>query len=139
MRREPRNWKHKRTFKFKNKIETFEPSMSHLCFSNFGLVVEKDIFLDYNQLFTIYRLLKKKFKKKCYLKFNISCILPFTKKPVSARMGKGKGAWKGFNVFVRKGTIILELGNISKLKAIMVFIECSQKLPVKTRLINLKN
>lgn len=139
MRREPRNWKYKRTFKFRNKIEHFEPAMSHLCFSNFGLVVEKDTFLNYNQLFTIYRLLKKKFKKRCYLKFNVSCVLPFTKKPVSARMGKGKGAWKGFNVLVRKGTILFELGNIELIYVIIVFKECSKRLPVKTRLLKLKS
>ena len=139
MRREPRNWKYKRAFKFKNKISNFEPSMSHVSFSNYGLVVEKDTFLEYNQLFTIYRLLKKKFKKRCYIKFNVSCILPFTKKPVSARMGKGKGAWKGFNVFVRRGTILLELGNIEELNILFVFNDCSKRLPVKTRLIKFKN
>jgi ribosomal protein L16/L10AE len=69
-----------------------EPCMSHICFNTYGLVVEKDTFLTYNQLFTVVRLLKKKFKKKVYLRINVSCVLPFTKKPVSARMGKGKGA-----------------------------------------------
>jgi ribosomal protein L16/L10AE len=66
--------------------------MSHLCFTTYGIVVEKDTFLNYNQLFTVVKLLKKKFKKKAYVRINVSCVLPFTKKPVSARMGKGKGA-----------------------------------------------
>jgi ribosomal protein L16/L10AE len=65
--------------------------MSILGFSTYGLVVCKDIFLNYTHLFTLYRLLKKKLKKKNF-KINFSCILPYTKKPVSARMGKGKGA-----------------------------------------------
>lgn len=138
MRREPRNWKYKRVFKFKNKIKHFEPTFSHLCYSTYGLVVEKDTFLSYDQLFTIYRLLKKKFKKKCYLKFNVSCVLPFTKKPVSARMGKGKGAWKGFNTLIRKGTVIFELGNIDLINVIIIFKECSKRIPVKTRLIKIK-
>jgi len=66
--------------------------MSYISFNIFGLVVEQDIVINFDQLFMLYRLLKKKFKKRCYVKFNISCVLPFTKKPVSARMGKGKGA-----------------------------------------------
>jgi ribosomal protein L16/L10AE len=66
--------------------------MGNVSFLAYGLVIEKDIYLYYKQLFAIYRLLKKYLKKKKYFKINYSCILPFTKKPVSARMGKGKGA-----------------------------------------------
>ena len=139
MKRDPKNWKYKRSFKLVNKIENFEPCMSLLGFSTYGLVVEKDIFLYYTHLFTLYRLLKKKYKKKKVFKINVSCILPYTKKPVSARMGKGKGAWKGFNVFARKGTIILELGNVDLINVILVFKACSKRLPVKTRLVKLKN
>ena len=91
MKREPKNWKYKRTFKFSNKVNHLEPAMGHLFFSYYGLVVQKDVFLYYNQLFTIFRVLKKNLKKNCYIRFNVSCILPFTKKPVSKRMGKGKG------------------------------------------------
>ena len=54
-------------------------------------------------------------------------------------MGKGKGAWKGFNVFVRKGTIILEVGNIDLLNIIFVLKECANRLPVKTKILKLKN
>jgi len=69
MKRDPKNWKYKRTFRLINKIKNFEPAISQLGFLTYGLVVEKDIFLYYDQLFTIYRLLKKKIKKKkFYLK-----------------------------------------------------------------------
>lgn len=112
--------------------------MSLLGFSTYGLVVEQDVFLDYNHLFTLYRLLKKKFKKKNNFKINVSCVLPFTKKPVSARMGKGKGAWRGFNVFLRKGTILLEINNTDFLNLFIILKECMQKLPVKTKIIKLK-
>ncbi len=92
MKRDPKNFKYKRTFKFVNKVEHFEPAMCHVNFSAYGLVATKDTFLNYEQLFTVYRLLKKKLKRKHLFRFNWSCVLPFTKKPVSARMGKGKGA-----------------------------------------------
>ena len=112
--------------------------MSFLGFSTYGVAVEKDIFLNYMQLFTLYRLLKKKLKKKKTFKINFSCILPYTKKPVSARMGKGKGAWRGFNVFLRKGTILLEINDVNFFELRIILKECMQKLPVKTKLIKLK-
>ena len=138
MKRDPKNWKYKRSFKLVNKIENFEPCMSFLGFSTYGLVVEKDIFLYYTHLFTLYRLLKKKYKKKKVFKINVSCVLPYTKKPVSARMGKGKGAWKGFNVFLRKGTVLLEINDENFNNLQLVLKECMQKMPVKTKIVKLK-
>ena len=138
MKRDPKNWKYKRCFKLTNKIVNFEPCMSLLGFSTYGIVVEKDVFLNYTHLFTLYRLLKKKLKKKRTFKINFSCILPYTKKPVSARMGKGKGAWRGFNVFLRKGTILLELYESNFIKLVSILNECKQKLPVKTKIVKLK-
>ena len=138
MKRDPKNWKYKRSFKVTNKVKNFEPCMSLLGFLTYGIVVEEDIFLDYTHLFTLFRLLKKNFKRKKVFKINFSCILPYTKKPVSARMGKGKGAWRGFNVFLRKGTILLEIGYIDEYKLKLVLKECIQKLPVKTKIVKLK-
>lgn len=137
MKRDPKNWKYKRSFKLINKVYSFEPCMSLLGFFAYGIVIEKDIFLNYTHLFTLYKLLKKKFKKKKVFKINVSCVLPYTKKPVSARMGKGKGAWRGFNVFLRKGTVLLEIGNISVFDLKFVLNECKQKIPVKTKVIKL--
>lgn len=138
MKRDPKNWKYKRSFKVTNKVNNLEPCMSFLGFLTYGIVVEEDVFLDYIHLFTLFRLLKKSFKKKKVFKINFSCILPYTKKPVSARMGKGKGAWRGFNVFLRKGTILLEIGYIDEYKLKLVLKECIQKLPVKTKIVKLK-
>lgn len=138
MKRDPKNWKYKRSFKITNKVSNFEPCMSVLGFSIYGIVVEHDVFLNYVHLFTLYRLLKKKFKKRKVFKINFSCILPYTKKPVSARMGKGKGAWRGFNVFLRKGSILLEISEINFYKLNIILKECMQKLPVKTKIVKLK-
>lgn len=138
MKRDPRNFKYKRTFLLKNKVIHIEPSMSSVQFLTYGLVVQKDVFLYYEQLFTIFRLLKKYLKKKFYFKINYSCILPFTKKPVSARMGKGKGAWKGFNVFLRKGSVLCEVGNLEEKWLLFLLKACSLRLPVKTKIIQLK-
>jgi ribosomal protein L16/L10AE len=53
-------------------------------------------------------------------------------------MGKGKGAWRGFNVFLRKGSILLEINDINFYKLRIILKECMQKLPVKTKIIKLK-
>ena len=53
-------------------------------------------------------------------------------------MGKGKGAWRGFNVFLRKGTILLEISEMNFHKLNIILKECMQKIPVKTKIIKLK-
>jgi ribosomal protein L16/L10AE len=54
-------------------------------------------------------------------------------------MGKGKGAWKGFNVFIRRGTFLLEIGNIKTIYILLVLKEIAEKLPVKIKIVKKKN
>ena len=89
--------------------------------------------LFYNQLFSVFKVLKKYFKKRALIKFNVSLQIPYTKKSVSARMGKGKGQRKGFKAVVKKGTLLFELGNVNFMEGYNVLVQCSKRLPVKTK------
>ena len=46
--------------------------------------------------------------------------------------------WKGINVLLRKGTILLEINNINSLKVNFILNECKKKLPVKTKIVKVK-
>lgn len=61
--------------------------------------------------------------------------IPVTKKPISTRMGKGKGATSFWCSLVKVGTILFEIRGVSVQRAESAFTKASNKLPVKTKTI----
>jgi len=128
----PNKWKYGRVFNVN--VKSSSSSFNLVQYYTMGLAILDDCEVFYNQLFSVFKVLKKYFKKRALIKFNVSLQIPFTKKSVSARMGKGKGQRKGFKAVLKKGTIIFELGNITYIEGINVLLQCSKRLPVKTRI-----
>ena len=58
-----------------------------------------------------------------------------TKKPAETRMGKGKGTPEYWVAVVKPGTILFELDGLSEAEAMETFRKCSNKLPVKTKVV----
>ena len=58
-----------------------------------------------------------------------------TKKPAETRMGKGKGTPEYWVAVVTPGTILFELDGLSEAEAMETFRKCSNKLPVKTKVV----
>ncbi len=76
------------------------------------------------------------------MKINMFPYLPVTKKPVSARMGKGKGRVYGWIFPCKKGRILYEirldvLTSLKQLKLVDQLKGVSKKMPVKVRVIKL--
>lgn len=61
---------------------------------------------------------------------------PITKKPPETRMGSGKGSVDHYSATVKPGTIIFEMGGISKAVAQEAMRLASMKLSVPTRFIS---
>jgi len=61
---------------------------------------------------------------------------PITKKPVGVKMGSGKGPVEDHVAVVRPGTIIFELGGVTKEVAQIAFAKAGHKLSVKTTLVS---
>lgn len=61
---------------------------------------------------------------------------PITKKPVGVKMGSGKGPVEDHVAVVRPGTIIFELGGVTKEVAQIAFTKAGHKLSVKTTLVS---
>ena len=61
--------------------------------------------------------------------------VPFTKKALETRMGKGKGAPEFWVSAVRKGRILFELAGVPREVAEEAFRTASHKLPIKVRLV----
>lgn len=58
---------------------------------------------------------------------------PITKKPAEVRMGKGKGAPEYWVAVVKPGTILFEVGGVSRELAAKALDLAAQKLPVVTK------
>jgi large subunit ribosomal protein L16 len=63
---------------------------------------------------------------------------PFTKKPAETRMGKGKGNPEEWIAKVKAGRILFELAGVDERLAREAFRLASFKLPVKTKVISVK-
>jgi large subunit ribosomal protein L16 len=60
---------------------------------------------------------------------------PFTKKPLETRMGKGKGAPEYWVAVVKPGTIMFEVGGVTKSVAEEAIRLAAHKLPIKTKFV----
>lgn len=64
---------------------------------------------------------------------------PFTKKPAETRMGKGKGNPEGFVARVKPGKILFEIAGIDEALARDALRNAAFKLPLKTKIITIKD
>lgn len=62
---------------------------------------------------------------------------PYTKHPAESRMGKGKGAPEGWVAVVRPGTMMFEMSGVRNDVAREAMRLAAQKLPIKTRFVEL--
>ncbi len=88
------------------------------------------------------RYIRRKMKKGTFMKINMFPYLPFTKKPVSARMGKGKGRVYGWVFPCKKGKILYEirLNMLSSLKLRRLTKNLrgiAKKMPVRVKIVRL--
>lgn len=121
----PKNFKYSTIFSVNSSVFI---RFCFLKYYNIGLVACEDFVIYYKELFAVFKLLKKNLKKQLKVRFNISLILPFTRKSLGTRMGKGKGARKGFCYFVRRGEVLFEMVNNVKFDIRYILDQCKLKI-----------
>jgi large subunit ribosomal protein L16 len=84
------------------------------------------------QIDSLRRLLRRKLRKHAKFWLRVFPSVPITKKPVGARLGKGKGPVKYWSCSIRPGQILVEVKGCTKLLAFGSFSALSRKLPIKT-------
>jgi large subunit ribosomal protein L16 len=83
-------------------------------------------------------MLRKFMKKKGKIWIKVFPWAAITKKPVGARMGKGKGKHFKWIVPLKKGTIIYEIAGISQSKAYLALLKCGLRMPFRFKIVKLK-
>jgi large subunit ribosomal protein L16 len=82
--------------------------------------------------------INRKVKRGGKLWIRIFPDFPFTKKPAETRMGKGKGNPEGWVARVKPGRIMFEISGVEEDLARQAFESASNKLPVKTKFIQIE-
>jgi large subunit ribosomal protein L16 len=135
----PKKVKYKRLHKGKIYPLTYRKQKASLAFGHYGLKVLKNARLNAKQLEASRRILSRAIRKK--EKMWIRCMpnISFTTKPLGIRMGKGKGLVDEKNNWVYRlkgGTILFEVGFMSKSKAKGFITKAAKKLPVPSVIVS---
>jgi large subunit ribosomal protein L16 len=130
----PRKTKYRKAQKgnLPNKARTCS---DYVCFGQIALKTLEFGILTSQQLDAAKKVVSKKIKKKGKVWMRVFSHLPKTKKPVEVRMGKGKGAVDSWVAKIKPGTILFEIEGVSLKMGTDIFFACSQKLPIKCKVI----
>ena len=112
-------------------------------FCNFGFKLCNSAYITQIQVESVRRVIRRFFKKNVFLKTNLLLSLPLTKKPISIRMGKGKGKFDKWVSPIKRGRVFYELLSFDKKKHknkyyVLLLKKVNSKLPVKVNLVSLK-
>ena len=110
---------------------------STIAFGDYGLKTTESGKITSRQIEAARVAINRKVKRGGKLWIRIFPDFPFTKKPAETRMGKGKGNPEGWVARVKPGRIMFEISGVDKDLARQAFESASNKLPVKTRFIQL--
>jgi len=81
--------------------------------------------------------INRKVKRGGKLWIRIFPDFAFTKKPAEVRMGSGKGSPEGFVARIKPGKILFEIAGVDQELAKIAFNSASNKLPVKTKFVEI--
>ena len=101
-----------------------------VAYGSYGLVVGKNTKLSGKQLESIRKVVSRTMNRNGALYMRVFTQLPRTKKPVGTRMGGGKSGVEEWLAPVNKGTVIIEVDNVSEKVAMEALNKAKFKLSV---------
>ncbi len=130
---QPKRMKHRKTFKGKRGgVATRGNSLS---FGSFGLKSMEAGFISARQIEAARRAMAHFTKRGGRIWIRIFPDKPITKHPAESRMGSGKGDVEGYVAVVKPGSLIFEMGAVSKLIAEEALRLAAHKLPLSTKFV----
>lgn len=114
-----------------------------LKFGQVGLILLSPFFINSKKIFRLKLFLKKSARKtdKTLRKVWVNAFphIPFTKKVIGSRMGKGKGKLKIWFNKITTGTILVETKNLRRGRAIYFLSQAKYKLKSNSKIIFINN
>jgi large subunit ribosomal protein L16 len=110
---------------------------TEMAFGEFGLKSVETGKITSRQIEAARVAINRKVKRGGKLWIRIFPDFAFTKKPAETRQGKGKGNPEGFVARVKPGKILFEISGVDVELAKIAFGSAANKLPVKTKFIEI--
>ncbi|TSC64724.1 MAG: large subunit ribosomal protein L16 [Microgenomates group bacterium Gr01-1014_93] len=127
---QPKRMKYRKTFK--GKRAGVATRANKIAFGQFALKSMEAGWLKANQIESARRAMTNYTKRGGRIWIRVFPDKPITKHPAESRMGSGKGDVEGYVAVVKPGTLIFEMGAVSKEIAKEAMRLASHKLPLKT-------
>lgn len=139
MKQYPSRLKFKKNHKPKSKFLTLNEQKNILPLKGmYGLKCLQSAKLTFKQIEAGRRTLRRTTRKSTRLHIDVFPSSSITKKPISSRMGKGKGSHSFWMAPVRKGAMVYELDKINPYKSFKALKQAGSKLPVKTKIVRVQ-
>ena len=108
---------------------------SYVSFGTFGLKALEPGWITSRQIEAARIVLSRSIKKVGKVWIRIFPHKAITKKPAETRMGKGKGSPEYWVAVIKPGRILFEIEGLDFDQAQEAFRKCSNKLPIKARIV----
>lgn len=132
----PRNIKYEKLRR--GRLGLVDPLSYELKFGNVGLISLESGTLNFNQLESCRKVISRIIKRKGKVWIRVFPDYPFTAKPVSVRMGRGKGKVEVWVARISKGKMLFEIDGVSESISKKALEAGKKKLPLKTLVIEEK-
>ena len=120
----------------KGKMRGMANSGDYVAFGTFGLKALECGWISSRQIEAARITISRRVRKVGRMWIRIFPHKAITKKPAETRMGKGKGAPEYWVAVIKPGRILFEVDGLDFDEAKEAFRACSQKLPIKTKLVS---
>ncbi len=111
---------------------------NELNFGSFGITAIEPGFIKDRQIEAVRLILARATRKTGKFWIRIFPDKPYTKKPPEVTMGSGKGEVAYFVSVVTRGRVLFEIDGLAQDEARKVFKNVSNKLPVRTKIVQKK-
>jgi large subunit ribosomal protein L16 len=119
----------------KGKMRGMAMTGDYVSFGTYGLKALEAGWITSRQIEAARITISRRVKKLGKLWIRIFPHKSITKKPAETRMGKGKGAPEYWVAVIKPGRILFEIDGVDEELANEAFIQCSHKLPLKTKIV----
>ncbi|MFN3411834.1 MAG: 50S ribosomal protein L16 [Exilispira sp.] len=131
---QPARTKYRKQQRGRNKGEATRNNK--IAFGDYALVAVENGYLTPNQIESARITIIRNAKGNVKLWIKIFPDIPYTKKPLETRMGKGKGAVDHYVAKIKRGAILYELGGqIAEDAAMEALKQAAFKLPIKCKIV----
>ena len=119
----------------KGRMKGMANSGNYVSFGTFGLKALEPGWITSRQIESARIVISRATRKVGRLWIRIFPDKAITQKPAETRMGKGKGSPEYWVAVIKPGRILFELDGVDFETAQETFRKCSNKLPIKTKIV----